>query len=229
MSAIRIEQNIFKSIVQMANEMNKADHMNRLFDQIKEAFKDAHDEDEWSHVETFEEDGECRQYSFDLDSEHPHINCFSIRIRHWYDEERLEVDADVVTTYNSDNYPYEKDYYHEGDLSSSLEDVQDDFIKHIIKQINQTDLKMAAVMKVAPIITAEIDRLLAVVNAKAEEGTIRPNLSQYDTMCGSIHYRKNRLYDWMFDSFLEENPHITTDDINTVLDKSYNHLSFRFF
>lgn len=217
MSAIRIEQNIFQSIVQMANEMNKAEQLKqantRLFDQVKQAFKDAH---EWDEVLTYN-DEECEQHIIDLDAEHPLVNCFTVRIRHWVEQALIEVDTDIHMINDYDDHFYQESGYYYDTFDSGMDQVQSALVKQLTALIDSSDAFMIAVAKVAPIIRQEIDRLLALVNAQ----TLRPDPVTINgmTTAGSIHYKPNYLHGWLFDSFLQKNPTITDDHIRQVLNE----------
>ena len=223
---IRIEQNIFQTIVQMANEMNKAEQMkqstNLLIDQVKQAFKDVH---EWDEVLTFDGE-ECEQHTIDTDTEHPYINCFTVRIRHWVAEEHLEVDTHIHMVNDYDDHFYnESSYYYDGRFQSGMDQVQSALVKQLTALIDSADAFMTAVAKVAPIIRQEIDRLLTHVNSLAYCPRGPPVVVDGNTMAGSIRYRKDTIRSWMFDPFLEENPTITANHIRQVLnEKQYENV-----
>lgn len=224
----RMEQSIFTNIVKMTNEMNKAEQMKqantRLFDQVKQAFKDIH---EW----TEEEDGDGLLYeeaTIDLNAEeHPHVNCYTVCIKHYEDEQRFEVDTDIHMNNDYDDHFYdESSYYYDGTFQSGMDQVQSALVKQLTALIDSSDAFMIAVAKVAPIIRQEIDRLLTHVNRLAYCPE-RPPMPTIDgvTRVGSICYRKDTLRGWMFDPFLEKNPTITDDHIRQVLnEKQYKNV-----
>jgi hypothetical protein len=220
MSAIRIEQNIFKSIVQMANEMNKAEQMKqantRLFDKVNRAFKDLH---EWTEDEDEDEDDQIyEEASIDMDAQHPYVNCLTVYIKHYRDEQRFEVDTHIHMNNDYDDHFYdESSYYYDGTFQSGMEQVQSALVKQLTTLIDSADAFMAAVAKVAPIIRQEIDRLLTHVNRLAYCPQRPPVVNEDGSqMAGSICYRKDVIRKWMFDSFLDENPTITDEHINQV-------------
>ena len=222
----RMEQSIFTNIVQMANEMNKAEQLKqantRLFDQVKQAFKDAH---EWDEVLTYN-DEECEQHIIDLDAEHPLVNCFTVRIRHWVEQALIEVDTDIHMNTDYDDHFYQESGYYYDTFDSGMEDIETALVKQLTALIDSSDAFMIAVAKVAPIIRQEIDRLLTHVNRLAYCPE-RPPMPTIDgvTRVGSICYRKNVIRRWMFDPFLEKNPTITDDHIRQVLnEKQYENV-----
>ena len=222
MPATRIEQNIFKNIVQMANEMNKAEQKKqaktRLFDQVKQAFKDAHVP--WEEVDTYDDDEECVEHEIEIDVEHPYITYLGVNMARWTHPEQDYIRAEVTihTIYRDEEVAIEGEFHLDDGFEECMNKIESYVLEETATIIDTVDVKYASLMKTSPAIRSEIDRLLKMVNIQVEQQE-QEQLSS--GRAGSIHYRKNCLHKWLFDQFFTVNPHISWDDVSIILDKSY--------
>ena len=219
--AIRIEQNIFKTIVQMTREMDKAEQMKqaktRLFDTVQQAVKDAN---EWHEVLTYEEDQECEQQHIDLEPEHPYIESISIRIRHWVQEQRLEVSTRIATTQYDEVFYEEKDYHYVGSLRKGMTQVESAVVENLTTVLDTAERYVIALAKVAPLIRSEIERLLEFVNTEAKKPKSAPQWVDGVMRVGSISYRENRIPEWLFTDLLEHH-NVSIEQVYSVANQHY--------
>jgi K+-sensing histidine kinase KdpD len=142
--AIRIEQNIFKTIVQMSREMDRAEQMNqaktRLLNQVQQAFKDA-------KALTYDEDEECELQHVDLrEPEHPYIESIIIVIRHWVAEQRLEVGT-LTTTQYDEEFCEEMDYHYVGSLGEGMTQVESAVVENLTTIVEKKERYVIALAK----------------------------------------------------------------------------------
>jgi len=219
----RIGDGVFRTIVEMAYEMDKAEKITRFTNQINEAFQEA----EWDDVLTLD-DSECEQTIIYNDGiiNHPYIFDFSIRIKHLIDYKQFIVDTHINGSHDSIDFIYDDEVIHnEGDFSSAMEDIKDTLIGRLLEVIERVSAKVDALEALTPIIHRQIDGLLTHVNKQAYCPQRPPIVINGNQMVGSIRYRKNHLSEWMFDSLLEDNPSISMADIYYVQKTSYPNVS----
>jgi hypothetical protein len=221
-----MEQAIFRTIIEMANEMEKAEQKKqantRLFDQVKEAFQNALVP--WEEVDTYTDEEECVEHDIEIDVEHPYITYLSVNMERWTPDAHLDyivVRVNINTIYSREEVDHTLEFYLDDGFEQGMIEIEAYVAFHTHHLLDSVDKKYTALMKASPVIRSEIDRLLKIVNIQVEQQEQQQQERLSSGRAGSIHYRKDVLQKWFFDQFFTVNPHISWDDVSIILDKSY--------
>lgn len=131
---------------------------------------------------------------------HPYITYFQCRLYHSNDTVIIETEVGRLGELVN--------HVHEDEMRASLTSARDAALSlvHTILQetIDEVDMRDGVLHKISPLICPEVDRLVQSFHRKGKQ----PNLRT-----------------WMFYDFLEENPHITEDDIGKTIERYYPYLT----